>query len=205
MKSHQLHDGSVTWRLVSGGAQERGERRESLHDLSLAVAGCRACIQVNRMSSISGSLVRDHERAAGRPVVQKRMCNIKAGSVNVQQLAPTDCKDHYVLYISYSAYRGRRRALCISCVLGQQVAFETRHTPAVTQLTSTVNANNFFVLVERTSRQGFEDELAFSKDPFLCPFLLKEVCFCSPCTRSLQTTEQAEGHIMAFITRNERR
>lgn len=67
-------------------AQERGESRASLHDHSLAVAGSGACMQVNQPSSNSGSLVRDHGRAAGRPVVQKRMYNIKVGSVYVQHV-----------------------------------------------------------------------------------------------------------------------
>ena len=33
-------------------------------------------------------------------------------------------------------------ALCICCVLGQQVLFETQHPPLVTQFILTVNAND---------------------------------------------------------------
>ncbi len=54
----------------------------------------------------------------------------------------------------------RRRALCISCVLGQQAVLETRHTLPVTQFTSTGNANNF-VLVDTTIWQSFKAELPF--------------------------------------------
>ncbi len=36
-----------------------------------------------------------------------------------------------------------RRAFFISCMIGQQVVFETRRTPVVTQFTSTVNVNDF--------------------------------------------------------------
>ncbi len=76
-----------------------------------------------------------------------------------------------------------RRALCISCMLGQQVVFETRHTPVVTQFTSTVNANNFG-LVKRTIWQDFEAQLAVQKTLFFIHFCSRFVsayhtqCYC---------------------------
>lgn len=58
------------------------------------------------------------------------------------------------------------------------VLFETRCAPVVTQVTATVNANNFS-LAERTIWQGFEALKGH------CPFLLKEVKFSILLHRSL--------------------
>ena len=106
------------------------------------------------------------------------------------------CKFSSVVFFLW----GGGGALCISCVLGQQVVFETQCTPVVTQFTLTVNADKF-VLVERTMWQGFEAELAIQKTFFPYSFLLTEVCLCLPSTMLplyrfpiSQTTGWAEGH-----------
>ena len=57
-----------------------------------------------------------------------------------------------------------RRALCISCVLSQQVVPETLCTPVVTE---TLKANDFVLCsVERTIWQGFEVQLVIENTFF---------------------------------------
>ena len=92
-----------------------------------------------------------------------------------------------------------RGALSISCVLGQQVVFDTQLTPVVTQFTLIINANNF-VLVERTIWQGFEAELAF-KRPVPLSISAQGGLFLLPTTVLLlhhlqisQTTAHVDGH-----------
>ncbi len=99
-----------------------------------------------------------------------------------------------------SLARGRR-ALSISCMLGQQGVFKPQRTAAVTQFTSTVNANNFG-LVERIIWQGFEAELATHKTLFFVHFCSRRFVsaghsqhyYCSQRLLISQTTGRPEGH-----------
>lgn len=73
--------------------------------------------------------------------------------------------------VNWWCYAMGRRILCISCVLGQQIVFDTWCTTVVTQLTSKVNTKNFG-LVKRFICVPFE--LCAVKYDIICCALLKK-------------------------------